>query len=209
MSREIVSIDRIAHRNHFLRGHKVIHDFDLSALYGVATKVLNQAVKRNRGRFPDDFMFQLSAGETANLKSQFVISSSQHGVDKRFLKNRSKIVTGPLKHRELRSRPFAFTEQGVAMLSSVLNSERAVKVNIAIMRAFVKLRETIETNRELAQKFSELEKRVGRHDEEIAAILEAIRQLMASPEKPRREIGFHVREKAARYGTRKVSIRHV
>ena len=208
MSKEIVSIDRIAHRIHLLRGQKVMLDFDLAALYGVATKVLNQAVKRNRGRFPDDFMFQLSAGETANLKSQFVISSSQDVVDKRFLRNRSQIVTGPLKHRELRSRPFAFIEQGVAMLSSVLNSERAVKVNIAIMRAFVKLRETLETNRELAQKFSELEKRVGRHDEEIAAILEAIRQLMAPPEKPRREIGFHVREKTARYRTRKVSIRH-
>ena len=208
MSKEIVSIDRIAHRIHLLRGQKVMLDFDLAALYGVATKVLNQAVKRNRGRFPDDFMFQLSAGETANLKSQFVISSSQDVVDKRFLRNRSQIVTGPLKHRELRSRPFAFIEQGVAMLSSVLNSERAVKVNIAIMRAFVKLRETLETNRELARKFSELEKRVGKHDEEIAAILEAIRQLMAPPEKPRRKIGFHVREKTARYRTRKVSIRH-
>jgi len=95
-----------------------------------------------------------------------------------------------------------FTEQGVAMLSSVLNSERAVKVNIAIMRAFVKLRETLETNRELARTFAELESRVGKHDEEIAAIIEAIRQLMMPPEKPRREIGFHVREKAARYRTR-------
>ena len=96
----------------------------------------------------------------------------------------------------------AFTEQGVAMLSSVLNSERAVKVNIAIMRAFVKLRETLETNRELARKFSDLEKRVGKHDEKIAAIIEAIRQLMLPPEKPRREIGFHVREEAARYRAR-------
>ena len=208
MRKAIIPIDRIAQRIHLFRGQKVMLDFDLAALYGVATKVLNQAVKRNRGRFPDDFMFQLSAGETANLKSQFVISSSQDVVDKRFLRNRSQIVTGPLKHRELRSRPFAFIEQGVAMLSSVLNSERAVKVNIAIMRAFVKLRETLETNRELARKFSELEKRVGKHDEEIAAILEAIRQLMAPPEKPRREIGFHVREKTARYRTRKVSIRH-
>ena len=95
------------------------------------------------------------------------------------------------------------------MLSSVLHSERAVKVNIAIMRTFVKLRRMLETNRELAQKFEQLERRVGRHDEEIAAILEAIRQLMAPREKPRREIGFHVREKAARYRTRKVSIRHV
>jgi hypothetical protein len=95
-----------------------------------------------------------------------------------------------------------FTEEGVAMLSSVLNSERAVKVNIAIMRAFVKLREALETNRELAQKFGELEKRVGKHDQEIAAIIEAIRQLMTPPEKPRRQIGFHVREKSACYRTR-------
>jgi uncharacterized membrane protein len=94
------------------------------------------------------------------------------------------------------------------MLSSVLNSERAVKVNIAIMRAFVKLRQMLDTNRELARKFSELERRVGKHDEEIAAILEAIRQLMAPSEKPRREIGFHVREKARRYPTRKASIQH-
>ena len=97
----------------------------------------------------------------------------------------------------------AFTEQGIAMLSSVLNNERAIKVNIAIMRAFVKLRQVLDTNRELAQKFSELEQRVGKHDEEIAAILEAIRQLMAPPEKARREIGFHVREKAPRYRVRK------
>jgi hypothetical protein len=95
------------------------------------------------------------------------------------------------------------TEQGIAMLSSVLNSDRAVKVNIAIMRAFVKLRQMLETNCELAQKFSELEQRVGKHDQEIVAILEAIRQLMTRPEKPRREIGFHVREKAPRYRVRK------
>jgi hypothetical protein len=123
--------------------------------------------------------------------------------NQRIPSNRSQFVTGSFKHRERKSRPYAFTEQGVAMLSSVLNSERAVKVNIAIMRAFVKLRETLETNRELAQKFSELEKRVGKHDEKIDAILEAIHQLIAPPKKPRREIGFHAREKAAHYRTRK------
>ena len=96
-----------------------------------------------------------------------------------------------------------FTEQGIAMLSSVLTSNRAIKVNVAIMRTFVKLRETLETNRELARKFAELESRVGKHDEEIDAILEAIRQLMAPPDRPRREIGFHVREKAPRYRARK------
>lgn len=102
----------------------------------------------------------------------------------------------------MKYRPYAFTEQGVAMLSSVLNSERAVKVNIAIMRAFVKLRQALETNRDLAHQFAELERRVGKHDEQIEAILEAIRQLIAPPEKPRREIGFHVREQSPRYRTR-------
>src|SRR5438094_2502977 len=114
-----------------------------------------------------------------------------------------QIVMSSRKPRGKRYRHYAFTEQGIAMLSSVLKSERAVKVNIAIMRAFVKLRQTLETNRELAQKFSELERRVGKHDKEIAAIIDAIRQLMAPPEKPKREIGFHVREQATRYRTRK------
>ena len=179
MSTDIIPIERIAQSIFILRGQKVILDSDLSALYGVTTGNLNKAVKRNAHRFPSDFMFQLKAEELTNLKFQFGIS----------------------RWGGRRALPFAFTEQGGAMLSSVLNSERAVKVNIAIMRAFVKLRETLETNRELARKFDELEHRVGKHDEEIAEILEAIRQLMAPPQKPRREIGFHVRERTARYRT--------
>ena len=177
MGKEFVPVERIARAILVIRGEKVMLDSDLAALYGVTTGNLNKAVKRNADRFPTDFMFQLDAEEVANLKFQFGISSWG---GRRLL-------------------PYAFTEQGVAMLSSVLNSERAVKVNIAIMRAFVKLRETLDTNRELATKFAELERRVGKHDEEIAAILEAIRQLMAPSEKPRREIGFHVRERAGRY----------
>ena len=202
MSNQIIPIEYIARSIHLIRGQKVLLDFDLAALYGVVTKVLNQAVKRNHDRFPSDFMFQLTPAETARLKSQFVTLKGQVTEKQGSAKNRSQIVTSSLKHREAKSRPYAFTEQGVAMLSSALNSERAVNVNIAIMRAFVKLRETLETNRELARKFAELESRVGKHDEEIAAILEAIRQLMAPPEKPRREIGFHVREKTARYRAR-------
>jgi hypothetical protein len=195
MSKEIVPIDRIAASIHLLRGQKILLDSDLAALYGVATKVLNQAVKRNSDRFPDDFMFQLSRDEVERI-SQIVTSWRD------VRRSRSQIVT--LKRgQNIKYRPYAFTEQGVAMLSSVLKSERAVKVNIAIMRAFVKLRETLETNRELARKFAELEKRVGKHDEKIDAILEAIRQLMAPPVKPKREIGFHVRETAPRYRTRK------
>jgi hypothetical protein len=139
-------------------------------------------VRRNVDRFPDDFMFQLTAEEAESLRSQFVT----------------------LKRGEHRKyRPYVFTEQGVAMLSSVLRSDRAVKVNIAIMRAFVELRAALETNSALARKFAELEQRVGKHDDEIGAIIEAIRQLMSPPAKAKREIGFHVRETAPRYRTRK------
>jgi ORF6N domain-containing protein len=136
-----------------------------------------------------------------NLRSQIATSSLQDIGNQAAGNNWSQFVTSSKKHRGARYRPYAFTEQGVAMLSSVLKSDRAVRANIAIMRAFVKLRHTLDTNRELARKFEELEKRVGEHDEEITAILEAIRQLIAPPEKPRRQIGFHVQEKPPRYRT--------
>ena len=197
MNKEILPADHIASRIRNFRGEKVLLDFDLAALYGVETRVLNQAVKRNADRFPSDFMFQLSVEETEMISQRVTSPRGQTVSDS------SRIVMSPGKHRGIRYRPYAFTQQGVAMLSSVLNSERAVKVNIAIMRAFVKLRQTLETNRKLAQKFSELEQRVGKHDEEIDAVLEAIRQLMAPPDGLRREIGFHVREKAPRYRARK------
>ena len=179
--RELIPIGRIAQSIHLPRGQKVMLDADLAALYGVTTGNLNKAVARNRDRFPSDFCFRLRSDEAKRLIFQIGRSNSRGG------------------RRHL---PYAFAEQGVAMLSSVLNSECAVKVNIAIMRAFVKLRETLETNRKLAGKFSELEKHVGKHDQEIAAIIDAIRQLMAPAEKPRREIGFHVREQSPRYRTR-------
>ena len=197
MNKEIVPADQIALRIRNFRGEKVLLDFDLAALYGVETRVLNQAVKRNADRVPSDFMFQLSVEETEMISQRVTSSTGQTVSDS------SQIVMSPGKHRGKRYRPYAFSEQGVAMLSSVLNSERAIKVNIAIVRAFVELRQILETNRELAKKFSELERRVGKHDEEIDAILEAIRQLMAPPDRPRREIGFHVREKAPRYRARK------
>ena len=195
MKKEIVPAATIAQSIHLLRGQKVMLDRDLAALYGVETKVLNQAIKRNAARFPHDFMFRLSAAESEILLLQ--ATGSQQPNDR----PRSQFVT--LKRgQNIKYPPYAFTEQGVAMLSSILRSERAVNVNIAIMRAFVKLRETLETNRELARKFAELEQRVGKHDDEIAAIIDAIRQLMAPPEKPRRQIGFHVRETAPRYRAR-------
>jgi hypothetical protein len=198
MSKEIIPAEQIALRIRHFRGEKVLLDFDLAALYGVETRVLNQAVRRNADRFPADFMFQLSSEETETLSQLVTPSVAGHDVS-----NSSQIVMSSGKYRGKRYRPYAFTEQGVAMLSSVLNSESAVKMNIAIMRAFVQLRRALETNRELARKFSELERRIDKHDAEIDAILEAIRQLMAPPEKARREIGFHVREEAARYRTHK------
>jgi hypothetical protein len=196
MKKEVIPIAQIVQSIHLVRGQKVIFDSELAQLYGVTTGNLNKAVGRNRDRFPSDFMFQISTEELRNLKCQTGISNANTGSSLIFQFGRSKGRGG---RRHL---PHAFTEQGVAMLSSVLKSERAVKVNIAIMRAFVRLREALETNRELALKFVQLEKRVGKHDEEIGAILDAIRQLMAPPQKPPREIGFHVREKAARYRTR-------
>ena len=198
MSKEIIPAEQIALRIRHFRGEKVLLDFDLAALYGVETRVLNQAVRRNADRFPADFMFQLSSEEAETLSQVVTPSVAGHDVS-----NSSQIVMSSGKYRGKRYRPYAFTEQRVAMLSSVLNSESAVKMNIAIIRAFVQLRRALETNRELARKFSELERRIDKHDTEIDVILEAIRQLMAPAEKPRREIGFHVREEAARYRTHK------
>lgn len=178
----LIGIERIEKTILVLRGQRVLLDRDLATLYGVETRTLNQAVKRNGNRFPSDFSFVLSRHEIERI-SQTVTSFS----DLKF----SKQVR-------------AFTEQGVAMLSSILRSQRSINVNIAIMRAFVKLREALETNRALARKFADLERRVGKHDEEIATIIEAIRQLMAPPTKPRREIGFHIQEGSSRYPTRRL-----
>jgi len=155
---------------YLIRGHRVMLDRDLASLYGVPTKRLNEQVKRNIKRFPEDFMFELTAQEFEILRSQF--ATSRWGGE-RYL-------------------PYVFTEQGVAMLSSVLNSERAIQVNIVIMRTFVKLKAIISTHKELAHKLNELEHKIEKHDEDICAIFEAIRQLMAPPpEPPRRRIGFN------------------
>ncbi|MBI4430325.1 MAG: ORF6N domain-containing protein [Candidatus Omnitrophica bacterium] len=156
-------------RIHLTRGHKVMLSHDLAKLYGVEVRSLLQAVKRNKERFPADFMFQLTWEEAENSRSQFVI----------------------LKHgKNIKYRPYAFTEQGVAMLSSVLRSKKAVQVNIAIMRAFVKIRHILSTHKELASKLERLERKSEKHDGEIRTIFEAIRQLMRVPEKPKRRIGF-------------------
>jgi hypothetical protein len=158
-----------------LRGHKVLLDEELATLYGVEIRVLVQAVKRNAERFPEDFMLQLTAEEWSALRSQSVTLKAGRGQHRKYL-------------------PYAFTEQGVAMLSSVLRSPRAIAVNIQIMRAFVHMREMLGSNRELAKRLDQLEvrldKKLGEHDAAIAAILSAIRQLMHPPASKRRPIGF-------------------
>jgi hypothetical protein len=169
----------------FVRGEKVLLDADLAALYRVEARVLNQAVARNRNRFPADFMFQLSAEEYEGVRSRFVT------VSKATARYSSQTVMSSRKHRGRSYRPYAFTEQGIAMLSSVLRSPRAVEVNIAIMRTFVQLRRLMDSNRDLARKIEALEKR---YDEQFATVFDAIKRLIAEDDsrkaRPKRRIGF-------------------
>src|SRR4029077_4031105 len=166
----------------FLRGEKVMFDADLANLYGVTTKALNQAMRRNKTRFPEDFAFRVRRDEFDALRSQIVTTSEgKHGMW-------SQVVTSSQKRRRLDALPIAFTEQGVAMLSSVLRSARAVEVNIAIMRTFVQLRRLMDTNRDLARKIDALEKR---YDEQFAVVFAAIKELIAPPSAPKKRIGFH------------------
>jgi hypothetical protein len=175
MNTEITPIEpnSIVAMVHFIRGHQVIFSTDIAALYGVEVRALIQAVKRNIDHFPEDFMFQLSYDEVRELKSQIVTSSA-----------------GPAQ----RALPYAFTEEGVAMLSGVLRSKQAVQVNIAIMRAFVQMRKGLEQNTELFSKIDALERKYSDHDEKIQMIFAAIRELMTPPETDRRPIGFGVNE---------------
>jgi len=178
----VLKPENVARMVFFIRGEKVMLDADLAKLYGVTTKALNQAMRRNRTRFPEDFAFRLSAAEFDNLRSQIVTSSKSRSIIW------SQIVTTSQKYRRSDSLPVAFTEQGVAMLSSVLRSSRAVEVNIAIMRTFVQLRRLMDTNRDLARKIEALEKK---YDEQFAVVFDAIKQLIAPPEPPKKQIGFH------------------
>jgi hypothetical protein len=177
----MIPAERIESSIMLIREEKVILDEDLALLYGVSTKVLIQAVKRNKGRFPPDFMFQLNREEFASLRSQFVTSKLKRGRGGR------------------RYPPYAFTEEGVAMLSSVLNSPRAIRVNIEIMRAFVRLRQMLATNADLERRLRELEKK---YDSQFKMVFDAIRQLMAPREGQRKKIGFQLKEKRAAYRSR-------
>ena len=175
MGKSLVSVGQISRAILVLRCQRVILDANLSALYGVTTKRLNEQVKRNAARFPADFMFRLSAEETDVL-------------------NRSRFATGSQKHRDPRFPPFAFTEHGAIMAATVLNSPRAVEMSLYVVRAFVQLREWISSNKELARRLDALvariEKKLTSHDEAIATMLSAIRELMHPPAPKRRSIGF-------------------
>ena len=169
---DFIPIEKISSKIYLIRNEKVLIDSDLAELYGVETKTLKRAVRRHKDRFPNDFMFELSKEEFDNLRYQ---SGSSSWGGRRYP-------------------PYAFTEQGVAMLSSVLNSERAIKVNIAIMRAFVKMREYLQSNDKLARKLKELEKetreKFTKQQKQITLIFQAIQELMSEEEKPKREIGY-------------------
>jgi hypothetical protein len=165
--------DPIALRIMIIRGQRVLFDADLARIYGVTTKQLNQQVKRNAGRFPEEFVFQLTPNEVNAL-------------------NRSQNVTGSQRHRDPRFPPFVFTEFGAVQAANVLNSTLAIEMGVHVVRAFVGLRRWLGGQKELAAKLAELEDRVGTHDEQISGIIEALRQLIASPEPDHgRRIGFH------------------
>jgi hypothetical protein len=169
-AKPLIPLGRIGERILLLRGQKVMLDYDLAELYGVPTKRLNEQVRRNKSRFPSDFMFQLAESDVRDLRSQIATSSSAYG--------------------GRRYRPYAFTEQGVAMLSSVLHSDRAIQVNIAIMRAFVQLRQWLASHADIERKLQEMEQK---YDEQFQAVFETIRQLMTPPaEENDRKIGFQL-----------------
>jgi ORF6N domain-containing protein len=169
-----VSVQLIERRIYLIRGQKVMIDEDLAELYGVTTKQLNQQVSRNRKRFPKDFMFRLTKEEAEALRSQFVTSKTGRG-GRRYL-------------------PYAFTEQGVAMLSSVLKSDRAIDVNIAIMRAFVKLRQMLETNEALNRKFAAVIRKLSTHDKYFTVIFDELKRLSEPSTPSRKQIGFKAKD---------------
>jgi hypothetical protein len=184
----LVPVERIERLIYLIRGQKVMLASDLAALYGVMTWRLNEQVKRNRHRFPPDFVFQLTTEEAESLTSQIA---------------RSNVGRGGRRHL-----PYAFTEHGAIMAAMVLNSRRAVEMSVHVVRAFVRLREMLASNRELAQRLDELEHKFEGHDAAIGNLFEAIRQLLASPEPKRRKIGFHVKEATGRYSVRASGGKH-
>lgn len=176
MTRSNPRPSQVAHRIHGIRGRLVLLDADLAAIYGVTTRALNQAVKRNAARFPADFAFCLTRKELAILRSQIVISSAEHG-GRRYL-------------------PWGFTEHGAIMAATVLNSPRAVEMSVFVVRAFVRLRDLARTHAELARHLAVLEQRVTGHDDDLHQLFATLRRLLRQPPRPRRPIGFSIRNRA-------------
>ena len=187
-----IPVELIERRIYLIRGLKVMIDFDLAELYGETTKRLNQQVSRNKKRFPEDFMFRLTKEEAESLRSQSVISNadlrSQIATSKPRL--RLQNATSNTGRGGRRYLPYAFTEQGVAMLSSVLTSDQAVEVNIAIMRAFVRLRQMLETNEELNRKFAAVIRKLSTHDKYFTVVFDELKKLTKTPVSSGRQIGF-------------------
>jgi len=185
-----VPVQLIERKIYLIRGLKVMVDFDLAELYGVTTRQLNQQVTRNKQRFPKDFMFQLTKQEAKSLRSHFEISNlrSQIVISRSGLG--SQVAASKTGHGGRRYLPYAFTEQGVAMLSSVLNSEQAIEVNIAIMRAFVRLRQMLETNEELNRKFAAVIRKLSTHDKYFKVVFDELKKLTEKPVTSTRQIGF-------------------
>jgi hypothetical protein len=178
----LIAVEQIESRILLIRGQRVILDADLAQLYGVTTKRLNEQVRRNAGRFPPDFTFQLTAEEAQVVRSQSVTANLRS----------QNATSSAASHGGRRYRPYAFTEHGALMAASVLNTPRAIEVSVYVIRAFVKLRELLSTHKELAAKLAELERKVASHDTAIQSLVAAIRQLMSPPTPPRRQIGFRV-----------------
>jgi hypothetical protein len=195
--KSLVPVERIEQLIYLIRDQKVMLDSDLAEIYGVTTKRLNEQVSRNADRFPLDFAFQLTRQEVANLRSQIATSSLE--THPKFAVVRS--------HGGRRYRPLVFTEHGAIMLASVLNSPVAVEASVRVVRAFVRLREMLASNRELAQRLDELERKFEGHDAAIGNLFEAIRQLISTPEPKRRKIGFQVKEAASRYRMKRIGSR--
>jgi hypothetical protein len=198
MTTPLIAVDALSDRIHLVRGQRVMLDSDLAELYGVATKVFNQAIKRNIDRFPADFMFQLTEEEGESLRSQIVTLNADDSL-------RSQIVTSNVDNSSLRSQiatlkpgrgqhrkylPYVFTEHGAIMAASVLSSPRAVEMSVFVVRAFVQLRALLASSRELSERLNELERKFSTHDQAIAGLIDAIRQLTATPANPSRPIGF-------------------
>jgi leucyl aminopeptidase len=204
----IIPIGQIEQRILLIRGQRIMLDADLAELYGVTTKRLNEQVKRNLRRFPEDFMFQLTTKEWADLTSQIAMSNAQS--------NRSQIATGSQRHRDPRFTPYAFTEHGALMAANILRSERAIQMSVFVVRAFIRMRQMIIQQQGLARKLAELEKKLTeRLDVHETAITEVLRQIMrllspppeSEPEPPKKRIGFLVEEPHVPYKTSKGSKR--